>query len=74
MPKISEQIAVHLSKDQLLDVIKDEVNHLREELDCGINDGVRAAINSRSLTLHILGPRIAAWVHAPIGVAKKSLW
>ena len=40
MPKISEQIAVHLSKDQLLDVIKDEVNHLREELDCGINDGV----------------------------------
>ena len=40
LPKISEQIAVHLSKDQLLDVIKDEVNHLREELDCGINDGV----------------------------------
>jgi len=36
LPKISEQIAVHLSKDQLLDVIKDDVNHLREELDCGM--------------------------------------
>ena len=50
MPKINEQIAVHLSKHQLLDLIKDEVLHLQDELISGVPETYRAI--KRSEIIH----------------------
>jgi hypothetical protein len=41
LPKLNEQIAVHLSEEQILDLIKDEVEHLNRDLECGVGSNYR---------------------------------